>query len=251
MKKNILILNGSRQKNGNTAKFIKSIVNRLEDFSIEIAHPQDFSIEVCKGCNQCFSRLTCIQQDDLSTLQQKILDSDCLILASPVYLHYMTSELKLILDRCSWWAHTLRLQGKPVVVLSTCASNGHTTVINSIGNIMNIMGGNVIATANAAAIPNQINNTDWLDEVSNTISERIKKYTKLPPQSNSFIERTFSAIRLLMIEEDRYCKENNLENGELEFWRNTGMLKFDSFADYLKELNKENIDYESTLSTTK
>lgn len=251
MKKKVFVLNGSRQKNGNTAKFIKSITSKLEDFSIEIAHPQDFSIKACTGCSQCFIKAKCSQEDDLSILQQKILDSDCLILSSPVYLHYMTGELKLILDRLSWWAHTLRLQGKPVVILSTCANNGHTTVIEPIGNAMNFMGGNVIATSNAATVPNQIYNTDWLDEVSNTISQRIKKYTKLPPQSNPFIEKIFSAMRLAMLDQDKHCKEYSLENGEVEFWRKTGMLKFDSFADYLEDLYKEDTRYEGALSTTK
>ena len=70
------------------------------------------------------------------------------------------------IDRCSWWVHTLRLQGKPIVVLSTCDCNGYRTVIEPLSEIMTFMGGNVIATANGSQIPNQLNNEQWLNSIS-------------------------------------------------------------------------------------
>lgn len=79
-------------------------------------------------------------RDDISLLENKILSSDIFIVASPVYLHYMSGDLKMILDRLSWWAHTLRLQGKPVVVLSTNGSNGETSVTEPLSEIMTVMG---------------------------------------------------------------------------------------------------------------
>ncbi|WP_271327993.1 flavodoxin family protein [Lactococcus muris] len=138
--KKIFILNASRRRKGNTTKLISSVTEKLKDFDIEIAHPQDFNIKTCLGCHKCFIKAGCVQRDDLPLLEEKILSSDLLILASPVYLHYMTGELKVILDKLSWWAHTLRLQGKPVVLLSTCSTNGQDTVIKPLGEIMNYMG---------------------------------------------------------------------------------------------------------------
>ena len=239
--KKIFILNGSRRKEGNTATFISSITNKLKDCEIEIAHPQDFKVKACEGGEECFLKAGCVEKDDLPLLDEKILSSDLLILASPVYLHYMTGELKMILDKLSWWAHTLRLQGKPVVLLSTCSTNGQDTVIKPLGGIINFMGGNVIATANASMVPDQINNPEWLDSVSEEISSRITKSIIDYPKANIFTEKIFSASRISMLEQVSYFEDNDIKNGELEFWKSSGMLEFESFSEYLvsKYQNKE------------
>ena len=231
--KKLFILNGSRRKKGNTAKFINHITSKLENFEIETIHPQDFMINPCRGCNCSFIRPGCSIKDDLYKLEEKILTSDILILASPVYFHYMTGELKMILDRLSWWAHTFRLQGKPVVVLSTCSTNGHNKVIEPLSECVTFMGGNVIATANAALMPNQIENSEWLDEVSSQIADRIEQYALLSPQSNPFIEKVFKSLQPLMKESASNVKEHGIKNGEVQIWEKTGMLDFESFAAYL------------------
>lgn len=233
--KKILVLTGSRRKKGNTITFIKNILKALpnENFVIEYIFPQDLRISLCEGCGNCFETTKCIINDDLYELQQKILASNLFVIASPVYLHYISADLKIILDRCSWWTHTLRLQGKPVVVLSTCDSNGHKKVINALGEIMTYMGGNVIASVNASRYPNKLNNTDWMRAVARKISERIVKYIELPPQSNEFLEIYFKGLRQNIIVKDSFLQQHNLENEEINFWKTTGMIKYDNFQDYL------------------
>ncbi|EDT23017.1 NADPH-dependent fmn reductase [Clostridium perfringens B str. ATCC 3626] len=251
--KKIFVLIGSRRKNGNTIKLAKTITKKLDrnSFEIEYAMPQNYTIKPCIGCNNCFIDARCSIKDDIELLQKKILNSDVFIIASPVYLHYMTADLKLILDRSSWWAHTLRLQGKPVVVLSTCSSNGFTTVLEHLSDIITFMGGNVIATANAAEFPNQIHNEKWIDEVSQEIANRITKFAYLPPQSNSAIEKIFFSEKLLMMEQEKLSKNSNIELGEYKFWEETGMLKYDTFQNYLEAKNKEGKEQnEGSISAT-
>lgn len=239
--KKVFVLIGSRRREGNTSKFTKSIIEKLnsDEFKIEYAFPQDYKIKPCIGCHDCFINARCSIKDDINLLQEKILNTDIFIIASPVYLHYITADLKLILDRLSWWAHTLRLQGKPVIILSTCSSNGFTTVIEPMSKIITIMGGNVIATANAAEIPNQINNLEWLKDVSQEIANRINKFAYLPSQSNSFIEKVFSGVKISMIQQEEICQNSNIELGEYKYWKETGMLYYDNFKDYLESMNKE------------
>lgn len=239
--KKVFVLIGSRHRDGNTKKLVKRIIENLDknDFEVEYAFPKDYIIKPCIGCNNCFLTTKCSIRDDIELLQEKIITSDVFIIASPVYLHYFTGDLKLILDRLAWWAHTLRLQGKPVVVLSTCSSNGFNTVIKPLSDIITLMGGNVIATSNAAEIPNQINNDKWLDEVTNEIAKRIIKFSCLPPQSNSFLENVFSTCKRIMTVQEELSKSSNEEYGEYNFWRNTEMIKYNSFSDYLKSKNQE------------
>ncbi|MHC5227886.1 flavodoxin family protein [Enterococcus sp. LJL99] len=231
----IFVLNGSRRKNGNTIKFIKSILKHInsELFEIEYAFPQDFKIKPCSGCHQCFINIKCSVKDEISLIQEKIVSADILIIASPVYLHYMTADLKLILDKLSHWTHLFKLQGKPVVVLSTCSTNGHNSVIDPLSNMMKLMGGNVIASANAAQIPNQINNEVWLEEVSKEISDRICKYAFLPIQSTICLDNVFKMTKSSILEQEQTSVEYDFLAGEVEYWKETGMLEYDTFSEYL------------------
>lgn len=233
--KRVFALIGSRRRKGNTIKFVKNITEKLDnsEYEIEYSFPQDYKIEPCIGCNQCFINAHCFRNDDIELVQQKILEADIFIIASPVYLHYFTADLKLMLDKSAWWAHTLRLQGKPVVVVSTCDTNGFTTVIKPLSEIITFMGGNVIATANAACLPNQINNPEWLVEVSQEIANRIIEYTKLPPQSNMDIEKVFPGIKAMVMQQAEAKYMLGMEPGEYNYWRETGMLEFNSFKEYL------------------
>ncbi|WP_270654724.1 flavodoxin family protein [Streptococcus gordonii] len=232
--KKIFILIGSRRKKGNTYRFVKSIISNLSDFDVDYCFPQDLDIQPCVGCHNCFQQAKCVLRDDISLLEDKILSSDIFIIASPVYLHYMTGDLKKILDRLSWWTHTMRLQGKPVVVLSTNGSNGERSVTEPLSEIMTAMGGNVIANANASEFPNQINNNLWLSEVSIEISERIKQYSRQRPSSNQFLEAAFISEKFNILQQKEMAvRFPDWEFNELKFWEDTGMLSFDSYSDYL------------------
>lgn len=239
--KKIVVLIGSRSKKGNTATFVRRILSDLPEngFEIEYLFPQDFQISPCLGCQQCFIRARCVQKDELNLLQEKILSADVFVIASPVYLHYMTADLKLILEKSSWWAHTLRLQGKPVVVLSTCGTNGHNTVIEPLSQIMNFMGGNVIAKSNAAQVPSQMDNENWLKGVADEINRRIIKYSDMPPQSNDLLEKIFYSAKWSMQKQEEVFKNVEIEKGELNYWQKTGMINFDTFGEYLASTYKK------------
>lgn len=237
MGKKMLILIGSRNANGNTSKFAKRITNFLDSsYEKEFIFPQDLSLNAIDGSNFYFTDLNYNATTSLKTLKQKILKSDILIVGSPVYVHSISSDLKLLIENLASWAHTLRLQGKPTVVLSTCGSNGFDTVIKPLSEVLTFMGANVIATANASQIPNQINNDDWLNEVGSTIAERIEKYAYKGAESNEFLERVFKASKINILEQRKAQMEHEInisELGELKYWEDTEMINFDSFQDYL------------------
>lgn len=237
MIKKVLILIGSRKENGNTAKFAKNITNFLDHkYEIEFVFPQDLSLNAIDGSNYYFMDLNYNATTSLNDLKQKILESDIFIVGSPVYVHSFSSDLKLLIENLASWAHTLRLQGKPTVVLSTCGTNGFNTVIKPLSEVLTFMGANVIATANASQVPNQINNDDWLYEVGSTIAKRIESYARKGPESNNFLEQVFQGSKNNILGQKSLQVKHEMkisELGELEFWEKSGMINFDSFQDYL------------------
>jgi multimeric flavodoxin WrbA len=70
----------------------------------EYIHLPDFDISPCIECNACYSRGECKIQDDFQQLQQKILEADRLIFATPIFFMSVCAQAKMLIDRsqCLW-----------------------------------------------------------------------------------------------------------------------------------------------------
>ena len=99
---NILAINGSRRKSGNTKCLIDAILQpvRQADISVETLHLGDFAIEACTGCEGCSKSWTCVIDDDFAALVAKMDGADGIVLASPTYWYSVTSDMKRFIDRC-------------------------------------------------------------------------------------------------------------------------------------------------------
>ncbi|HAP4227502.1 TPA: NADPH-dependent oxidoreductase [Enterococcus faecalis] len=239
--KKIFILIGSRNKKGNTFTFTNKLLSNLyEKCDIEYAFPQDYKIEFCDGSNTCFFDTSYHLEEDLNKLQNKITKSDLLIIGSPVYVHSMSADLKLIIERLAWWTHTLRLQGKPTVILSTCGSNGSNTVLTQLRDIITFMGGNVIAATNASQFPNKLNNEEWIGDESRQLCKCINKYLSLGSQSNQILEKVFQTCKSNILKQKSAREQFGDVFGELNYWEETGMINYEQFKDYLEYTKTNN-----------
>ncbi len=100
----ILILMGSPRLNGNTAELCKPFVQELKDINAEVKYItlKDQNINSCKACYVCQNvqgEYGCVQKDDMYGVVKDIIWADCIILATPIYSWYCTSEMKKVLDR--------------------------------------------------------------------------------------------------------------------------------------------------------
>ena len=122
----VLLINGSARKE-NTYNILFQITQILKAHSIdsEILHLFDFTIKECEGCdNVCIKQGACQIKDDMPAIMQKILESDGVVLGSPVYLGGVTSKFKAFVDRTNAWFHKPEPAGKPVFFVVTTASTG-------------------------------------------------------------------------------------------------------------------------------
>jgi multimeric flavodoxin WrbA len=100
--KKIFALNGSPRPTGNTSHLLSAFTAGAEEngAEIEICHSYKLTLEECTGCLRCNLLKRCsISGDDWADLQGKILRSDVLVFASPVYFHHLPASLKRVLDR--------------------------------------------------------------------------------------------------------------------------------------------------------
>ena len=106
--KKILAFNGSARKQGNTSflldNFLKGVEKNTKSYETVEAH--QINLDYCTGCLRCNLIKRCaIRGDEWNGLSEKILESDVLVFASPIYFHHVSAQLKKIIDRFRSFVH--------------------------------------------------------------------------------------------------------------------------------------------------
>ncbi|MEM2099437.1 MAG: flavodoxin family protein [Candidatus Bathyarchaeia archaeon] len=105
----VIAFNGSARKDGNTATLIRCVLQTLEAEGIETELIQlaGEHISGCNACGACYTtknKRCSIEDDNVNVYIEKMLESDGIILGSPVYFSMMTPELKALIDRAGYVA---------------------------------------------------------------------------------------------------------------------------------------------------
>ena len=106
--KNILAINGSPRKSGNTTQLLKHFLSGARNYTrfIEEIVAQEADIKYCQGCLRCNVLGKCsLKNDEWEEMSDKIMRSDVLVFASPIYFHHVTAQLKTIIDRFRSFIH--------------------------------------------------------------------------------------------------------------------------------------------------
>ena len=99
----ILVLNGSPRPNGNTAGMVKTFQQTAEEHGheVKVVHVCRMDIHGCLACEYCHGKGKgqCIQKDDMQAVYAELRDTEMLVLASPIYYHGISGQLKCAVDR--------------------------------------------------------------------------------------------------------------------------------------------------------
>ena len=103
MGKNILILNGSPRKTGNTAGLTKAFAEGAESAGHKVTEffLDSMNIHGCKGCwaGDSSKDCPCVQQDDMNQIYPVAKACDIDVLSSPLYYWNMSGQLRTAVDR--------------------------------------------------------------------------------------------------------------------------------------------------------
>ena len=122
MSKKVLILSGSPRKGGNSDILCDQFMRGAEEAGNDVSkiRVSEKKIGYCSACYYCRkSSGTCAKKDDMSDILQKIIDSDVLVLASPVYFYSIDAQLKTLIDRTL--ARWTEVKNKDFYYIVTCA----------------------------------------------------------------------------------------------------------------------------------
>lgn len=103
MHKNIIILNGSPRKNGNTSALIQAFTRGAESAGHTVTNffLDSMNIHGCKGCFGGGKNpdSPCVQKDDMDKIYPVYKAADIVILATPLYYWTISGQLKITFDR--------------------------------------------------------------------------------------------------------------------------------------------------------
>ena len=104
---------------------IQGIKSISEDFNINKIQISDFKITPCTGCDQCLrapNECPLSENDDTKKLEELILNSDAIIIATPNYFGSVSAQIKTLIDRSRPW----KMAGYKLknVIFSPMASTG-------------------------------------------------------------------------------------------------------------------------------
>ena len=133
----VLLVNGSPRKNGNTGLALSMLDNFFQEKNIETKWFQipNQPLRGCIGCNGCNGKNRCVFNDDpCNELIEDILQADGVIIGSPVYFAAPNGALCSLLDRAFYATCTRSqlLKGKPAAALVTCAWAGGTAALDRL-----------------------------------------------------------------------------------------------------------------------
>ena len=103
---NVIAVNGSPRKAWNTGTMLQKALDCAESVGArtKMVHLYDLTYQGCTSCFSCkkkgntFSGL-CAMEDDLTEVLAEILESDVLLLGSPIYFGDVTGEMRSFMER--------------------------------------------------------------------------------------------------------------------------------------------------------
>lgn len=118
---------GSPRKGGNTDILIDKVLLGAKEKgnTINKIFLNDLNIKPCQACMSCKKTGKCAIDDDMQKVYTQVLESDCLILGTPIYWLGTSAQMKIFIDR--WYAlldgnYNTKLKGKSAVIIAVCGA---------------------------------------------------------------------------------------------------------------------------------
>jgi multimeric flavodoxin WrbA len=204
----------------NASKLFLQKLQSLGDIEYEIVRLSDYNLQTCKGCKLCMDKGEefCPLKDDRDILIQKIIHSDGIIFASPVYTFQVSALMKIFLDRIAFFGHRPLFFGKTytsIVVQGTYGGKDTAKYLDFVGGTL---GFNVVKGCYITSLePLTEKGIMKIEKIIDTQSKRF--YSKLVKQERPspslfklmIFRLSRSSIKLMLNENYRdytYYKEN-------------------------------------------
>jgi len=112
----VLGLFGSPRRGGNTDLLLEEMLKGAQEWGAQIERIiiSELKFSPCIECHGCDETGECVLDDDMKKVYPKLVEADCIILASPIFFYGVTAWAKAFIDRVqSLWVRKYRLKLPP------------------------------------------------------------------------------------------------------------------------------------------
>jgi multimeric flavodoxin WrbA len=143
---NILGIVGSPRLNGNTEILMNETLNAASKagWETDTFLMSEKQVAPCDACGACFQVGSCVVQDDMQELYEKLDRADAVVFGSPVYFGTVSAQMKAVMDRMFALLQRRSLKGKIAGVLVVTRRVGATQA-RSLLNSFCIVQGMIVA----------------------------------------------------------------------------------------------------------
>jgi len=154
----IVAIHGSpRTIRSNTRRLAALVLEGAADSGAEteMIDLSDHHITPCTACEGCSLTGTCVFDDDVAALVERMQEADAVIFGSPVYIDNISGQMKVFFDRLADAIHYQVLAGKFGCSVATTHESGGDEVVAYLNHVLNYLGvltvgGLSVATAGKA-----------------------------------------------------------------------------------------------------
>ncbi|NLH46012.1 MAG: flavodoxin family protein [Acholeplasmataceae bacterium] len=132
MGKKALILSSSPRRGGNSDILCDQFMLGAQEAGnqAEKIFLKDKNINYCLGCGACQKTGSCVQNDDMDEILDKLVEADVIVMATPVYFYSMCAQMKTLIDRtCPVYT---KISDKKFYIIATAADGSKDALDETI-----------------------------------------------------------------------------------------------------------------------
>lgn len=132
-------ISGSPRRGGNTEILVDEVLRGAQEVGsvTEKIILNELKISPCQACNGCHKTRKCVQEDDMSSVVDKMQKSDVWVLGTPVYWWGPTAQFKAFLDRWYGLDRTVFHHRRAVLVIPLGGSERYA--VHTVGILRDVL----------------------------------------------------------------------------------------------------------------
>ena len=217
-----------------SVRLIQDAVSANIDAEWTILTPNDTTILPSDGTASEFStgvdHIELNGLDDSARVKKAIERCDYLILGSPTYGHNVSGDMKILMDRLTYWGHLFHLASKPGMAMVSATTNGFLEVGELMERFMESLGIIIDETAYHTTF------TPFDEAMADQTAAAIVR--ALNTLRDGVVPETSERQELAFQSYKRDYARRDGSDAESRYWRERGMFDCATFHEYVETRRK-------------
>lgn len=172
---------GSPIRQGNTEEMTKHFLFGFAGEDINIFNINELNCKGCQACNECkkSDSIICALNDELQPVMNNLVESDLIVLSSPIYMDQITAQMRIFQDRLNVFLRndfSTKLKETPTVLLFSQAIEDDNHYMDYFSTLKKVYGKFNMKVVDMIVNPNAQEHSEIRDNIE--LQERLRDWKK-------------------------------------------------------------------------